>query len=306
VEAKEKDEWRYWQADLLLERGREAEAKEILHQLMQQRGFYPMVAAQRIGEEYELKIDKAPQNVDSALTQGPEMARVRELMYWNLDNTARSEWANLVKSKSKTEQAQLARYAFNNQWWDLSVQATIAGKLWDHLEERFPLAYNDLFKRYTSGKEIPQSYAMAIARQESAWNPKVKSPVGASGLMQIMPGTATHTVKMFSIPGYSSPGQLLDPETNINIGTSYLQYVYQQFGNNRIFSSAAYNAGPGRVRTWLGNSAGRIDAVAFVESIPFSETRGYVKNVLAYDAYYRYFMGDKPTLMSATEWGRRY
>lgn len=114
-----------------------------------------MVAAQRIGEEYELKIDKAPQNVDSALTQGPEMARVRELMYWNLDNTARSEWANLVKSKSKTEQAQLAQYAFNNQWWDLSVQATIAGKLWDHLEERFPLAYNDLFKRYTSGKEIP-------------------------------------------------------------------------------------------------------------------------------------------------------
>lgn len=91
------------QADLLLERGREAEAKEILHQLMQQRGFYPMVAAQRIGEEYELKIDKAPQNVDSALTQGPEMARVRELMYWNLDNTARSEWANLVKSKSKTK-----------------------------------------------------------------------------------------------------------------------------------------------------------------------------------------------------------
>ncbi len=137
MEAKEKDEWRYWQADLLLERGREAEAKEILHQLMQQRGFYPMVAAQRLGEEYELKVDKAPANVDSALTQGPEMARVRELMYWNLDNTARSEWANLVTSRTKSEQAQLARYAFNNHWWDLSVQATIAGKLWDHLEERF-------------------------------------------------------------------------------------------------------------------------------------------------------------------------
>lgn len=71
----------------------------------------------------------------------------------------------------------------------------------------------------------------------------MKSPVGASGLMQIMHSTATHTVKMFSIHGYSSHGQLLDPETNINIGTSYLQYVYQQFGNNRIFSSAAYNAG---------------------------------------------------------------
>ncbi|MBT1741392.1 murein transglycosylase [Enterobacter hormaechei subsp. xiangfangensis] len=306
MDAKEKDEWRYWQADLLLERGRDDEAKEILHSLMQQRGFYPMAATQRLGEEYTLKIDKAPANANPALTQGPEMARVRELMYWNLDNTARSEWANLVTSRTTDEKAQLARYAFDNRWWDLSVQATIAGKLWDHLEERFPLAYKDLFDRYTSGKDIPQSYAMAIARQESAWNPKVRSPVGASGLMQIMPGTATHTVKMFNIPGYSSPSQLLDPETNINIGTSYLQYVYQQFGNNRIFASAAYNAGPGRVRTWLGNSAGRIDAVAFVESIPFSETRGYVKNVLAYDAYYRYFMGQKDTLMSDAEWQRRY
>lgn len=306
MEAKEKDEWRYWQADLLLERGRDDEAKDILRSLMQQRGFYPMVAAQRLGEEYTFRIDKAPANLDPALTSGPEMARVRELMYWNMDNTARSEWANLVTSKTKDQQAQLARYAFNQNWWDLSVQATIAGKLWDQLEERFPLAYNDLFKRYISGKDIPQSYAMAIARQESAWNPKAGSPVGARGLMQIMPGTATHTVSMFSIPGYSGPSQLLDPEMNINIGTSYLQYVYQQFGNNRIFASAAYNAGPGRVRTWRGNSGGRIDAVAFVESIPFSETRGYVKNVLSYDAYYRYFMGQKDALLSDAEWKLRY
>ncbi|EKT7904123.1 murein transglycosylase [Klebsiella oxytoca] len=306
MEAKEKDEWRYWQADLLLERGRDDEAKDILRSLMQQRGFYPMVAAQRLGEEYTFRIDKAPANLDPALTSGPEMARVRELMYWNMDNTARSEWANLVTSKTKDQQAQLARYAFNQNWWDLSVQATIAGKLWDQLEERFPLAYNDLFKRYISGKDIPQSYAMAIARQESAWNPKAGSPVGARGLMQIMPGTATHTVSMFSIPGYSGPSQLLDPEMNINIGTSYLQYVYQQFGNNRIFASAAYNAGPGRVRTWRSNSGGRIDAVAFVESIPFSETRGYVKNVLSYDAYYRYFMGQKDALLSDAEWKLRY
>ncbi len=306
MEAKEKDEWRYWQADLLMERGRESEAKEILHALMQQRGFYPMIAARRLGEDYQLQIDKASGSVAPALVDGAEMARVRELMYWGLDNTARSEWANLVSSRTKAEQAQLARYAFDRQWWDLSVQATIAGKLWDQLEERFPLAWKDVFARYTSGKNIPQSYAMAIARQESAWNPKVRSPVGASGLMQIMPATATHTVKMFSIPGYTSQGQLLDPDTNINIGTRYLEYVYQQFGNNRIFASAAYNAGPGRVRTWLGNSAGRIDAVAFVESIPFSETRGYVKNVLAYDAYYRYFMGQKPEILEDAEWQRRY
>jgi soluble lytic murein transglycosylase len=74
MEAKEKDEWRYWQADLLLERGRDDEAKAILRSLMQQRGFYPMVAAQRLGEDYTFRIDKAPANLDPALTSGPEMA----------------------------------------------------------------------------------------------------------------------------------------------------------------------------------------------------------------------------------------
>lgn len=152
MEAKEKDEWRYWQADLLLERGRDEEAQAILRSLMQQRGFYPMVAAQRLGEEYTFRIDKASGTIDPALASGPEMARVRELMYWNMDNTARTEWANLVTSRTKSQQAQLARYAFDQHWWDLSVQATIAGKLWDQLEERFPLAYNDLFARYVSGK----------------------------------------------------------------------------------------------------------------------------------------------------------
>ncbi|MGU3414409.1 murein transglycosylase [Enterobacteriaceae bacterium C34A] len=306
MNAKEKDEWRYWQADLLMERGREQEAKDILHSLMQQRGFYPMVAAQQLGEDYSIRVEKPEGTVAPLLVNGPEMNRVRELMYWNQDNTARGEWANLVSSRTRNEQGQLAKYAFDQDWWDLSVQATIAGKLWDNLEERFPLAYKDLFVRYTGDKAITKSYAMAIARQESAWNPKVRSPVGATGLMQIMPGTATHTVKMFAIPGYSGPNQLLDPETNINIGTNYLQYVYQQFGNNRIYASAAYNAGPGRVRTWQGNSAGRLDAAAFVESIPFSETRGYVKNVLAYDAYYRYFMGEKPQILTDVEWKQRY
>lgn len=306
MEAKEKEEWRYWQADLLLERGRDEEAKVILHELMQRRGFYPMIAAQRLGESFPFRVDKAPANIDPALVSGAEMARIRELMYWRMDNSARNEWANLITSRPKEQQAQLAQYAFTQQWWDLSVQATIAGKLWDQLQERFPPAYSDLFSRYIRGKDISQSYAMAIARQESAWNPKICSPAGACGLMQIMPATAKHTVSMFNIAGYRGASQLLEPETNINIGTSYLQYVYQLFGDNRIYAAAAYNAGPSRVRNWQSKSAGRIDAVAFIESIPFSETRGYVKNVLSYDACYRYFMRQNTLILTESEWQQRY
>ena len=304
-DAKQKDEWQYWQADLLLERGRKEEAQEILCKLMQERGFYPMVAAQRLGEKYPLRVDEAPRP-DSSIDNGPEIARVCELMYWGMDNLARTEWSRLVASKTASQQQMLARYALNHGWWDLSVQATITGKLWNNLTERFPLAWQEQFAQSTRDKAIPPGYAMAIARQESAWNPKARSPVGAAGLMQVMPATASHTVKMYSIPGYVNSSQLLDPQTNIQIGTQYLEYVYQQFDQNRIFSSAAYNAGPGRVRTWQRISNGQLDAVAFIETIPFSETRGYVKNVLAYDAYYRYFLGKPDNILSDSEWQRRY
>ncbi len=305
AEAREKDEWRYWRASVLIDQGQKAEGEAILRELLKQRGFYPMVAAQKLNVRYPVMVEvsAAP---DSSTAKLPGIARVRELMYWNMDNLARTEWTYLVTSRNSVEQGQLARYAFNQKWADLSVQATIVAKMWDHLEERFPMAWPDEFRKATDGKGITPSYSMAIARQESAWNPKAQSPVGAAGLMQVMPRTAEHTVQMFNIPGYVNSSQLLDPQTNIVIGTSYLEYVYQMFGRNRILSTAAYNAGPSRVNTWLGNTAGQVDAVAYIESIPFSETRGYVKNVLSYDAFYRHFMHRPAKILTDAEWQRRY
>lgn len=305
LEAKQKDEWQYWQADLLFERGRDKEAKELLHQLIQQRGFYPMVAAQRLDEHYPLKIDPVPAT-DPHLTQGAEIARVRELMYWGLDNLARNEWTNLIQSYSRSEQQMLANYANQQGWWDLGVQATITAKMWDSLRQRFPLAWQSDYRRFTQGKGISSSYAMAISRQESAWNPKIMSPVGATGLMQLMPATASNTAKMFGISGYNNSRQLLDPLMNIEIGTQYLDYLYNQFSQNRILSSAAYNAGPSHVNRWLTTSNSRLNAIAFIETIPFAETRNYIKNVLAYDVYYRYFLGQQDKILQDTEWNHRY
>ncbi|ACS84375.1 murein transglycosylase [Musicola paradisiaca] len=305
AEVLQKDEWRYWRAVLLIEQGQREDGENQLRDLMKQRGFYPMAAAQRLNLNYPLTtvISARP---DRSIGQLPEIARIRELMYWRLESLARSEWAGLVASRDRPQQEALARFAFEQRWYDLSVQATIVAKLWDNLEERFPLAWNDEFRQATQGKGISQSYAMAIARQESAWNPQARSSVGAAGLMQLMPATAQHTAQMFNVTSYSDSSQLLDPQMNIQLGSSYLEYVYQSFGQNRILASAAYNAGPSRVSTWLKNSEGRIDAVAFVESIPFSETRGYVKNVLAYDVFYRNLLSRPTQLMTDSEWRRRY
>lgn len=304
-ESRDKDEWRYWRAVQMIDEGQRSEGEATLRSLMRERGFYPMVAAQKLNVPYPVMVEVATKP-RADLVSRPEIARVRELMYWNMDNQARSEWSSLVASHNRADQEALARYAFEQKWAELSVQATIVGKLWDHLEERFPIAWEAEFHRATEDKGITPSYAMAIARQESAWNPKAQSPVGAAGLMQVMPRTAEHTVQLYGIPGYSSPSQLFDPKTNITIGTSYLESVYQQFGRNRILSSAAYNAGPSRVNAWLDNTEGRVDAVAFVESIPFNETRSYVKNVLAYDAFYRYFMHRPAKVLTDAEWSRRY
>lgn len=302
-DVRDKDEWRYWRASLLIDEGKKDEGEAILRQMVKLRGFYPMAAAQKLGIDYDIQPDvaEAPSGFDNA----PTIARIRELMYWGQDNMARREWIDLVKSRSRPQQATLARYAFEQNWAVLSIQATITGKLWNHLKERFPMAWATEFKSATSGKDIQPSYAMAIARQESAFNPQARSPVGASGLMQLMPATASETAQRSGIR-YGGSSQLFDPRTNIQLGSSYLEHVYQRFSENRILASAAYNAGPGRVNTWLRDSSGRVDPVAFIESIPFSETRAYVKNVLTYDVYYRHFMKEQSDLFTKSEWSRRY
>ena len=304
-ESKEKEEWRYWYSVVLQSQGKSSEAQAILEELARNRGFYPMVAAYKLGKPYVMVIDKAP-SVDAQITKRAEVQRVRELMYWEMDNLARAEWANYVAMQPASIQSQLARYAFERQWADLAVQATITGKMWDHLEERFPLAWKDVFERYTQNKAIDRNYAMAIARQESAWNPQARSSAGATGLMQVMPKTAEHTVKQAGISGYVSSAQLTNPIKNIEIGTAYLDSVYQRFNQNRILASAAYNAGPARVDRWLSDTNGQLDAIAFVESIPFAETRGYVKNVLSFAVFYSYFAGDQQPVLTEKEWNSRY
>ncbi|WP_035346340.1 MULTISPECIES: murein transglycosylase [Dickeya] len=304
-EAQQKDEWRYWRAILLIEQGQKAEGENQLRELMTIRGFYPMAAAQKLNLNYPLTTVIAAKP-DPSLGQLAEIARIRELMFWGLESLARSEWGALVASRDRLQQEALARFALEQNWYDLSVQATIVAKLWDNLQERFPLAWEAVFRQATQGMGVSQSYAMAIARQESAWNPQARSSVGASGLMQLMPATAQHTASMFNMTNYTNSSQLLDPLMNIQLGTRYLDYVYQSFGQNRILASVAYNAGPSRVSNWLKDSSGRIDAVAFVESIPFSETRAYVKNVLAYDVFYRSLMQRPTALFTDNEWQRHY
>lgn len=128
-----------------------------------------------------------------------------------------------------------------------------------------------------------------------------RSPVGASGLMQLMPATAKETARKFSIP-LASPAQVLNPDKNIQLGAAYLSQVHGQFNGNRVLASAAYNAGPGRVRQWL-KGAKHLSFDVWVESIPFDETRQYVQNVLSYSVIYGQKLNSPQPLV---DWHERY
>lgn len=128
-----------------------------------------------------------------------------------------------------------------------------------------------------------------------------RSQVGATGLMQLMPATAKETARRFGIP-LQSPQQVLNPNVNIQLGAAYLSQIYSQFKGNRVLASAAYNAGPGRVRQWLKN-AEHLPFDVWVENIPFDETRQYVQNVLTYSVIYGQKLNAPQPLV---EWHERY
>jgi soluble lytic murein transglycosylase len=117
----------------------------------------------------------------------------------------------------------------------------------------------------------------------------------------LMPATAKETARKFSIP-LASPQQVLDPDTNIQLGAAYLSQVHSQFNGNRVLASAAYNAGPGRVRQWL-KGANHLAFDVWVESIPFDETRQYVQNVLSYSVIYGQKLNSPQPLV---DWHERF
>ena len=129
---------------------------------------------------------------------------------------------------------------------------------------------------------VPTEFAMAIARQESELNAAAASSVGARGLMQLMPATAKH---MADVIGLSyDVGHLTEPLYNARLGTEYLARMLDRYDGSYLLATASYNAGPGRVDQWLETLGDPrepgTDAVTWIETIPFTETRNYVMRVL--------------------------
>jgi len=300
--SRESTTWRYWHARALSQAGDDKGAMQLLQALAKERDYYGFLAADRLGEPYSFN-DRPLQLAQAStgpLQQMPAVIRIGELNFHRDERNAHSEWYKVLQdTQLQQTQEALALLASEKGWYRMAIDAASRAQAWDALDLRFPTPYRDTFQEFASERGVSSTELMAIARRESAFFPEARSPVGAMGLMQVMPATGRHVAKSLDRPYQSS--DLYDVEDNVMLGSAYYRQLLDRFDGNRIFALAAYNAGPHRVDRWRNKAGHQVPVDIWVESIPYRETRKYVQAVLAYNVVFQYRLGEHAHLLTDAE-----
>lgn len=194
--------------------------------------------------------------------------------------------------KARTQVLALAK-TLDQPYLAVKTAKLAAGYGIQHIETAFPT-----IAQLPGDTPIDRAYALAIARQESEFNPHAQSRAGALGLMQLMPSTARYTAKKIGVRYRKS--KLFEPDYNARLGSHYLAYLLERFNGSTVLATAAYNAGPKRVEQWVelfGKPGDRVDTLNWIELIPYAETRNYVQRVLESKAVYQQLAGRRPQAM---------
>lgn len=284
--------WKYWYARALIETGVDERGEYLFQQLANERHYYGFLAASYLQEPANLQ--NKPLEFTWAekrrVTNYPAAKRAFEFYSLGRYLEARSEWNYLITQLNNHEKLIAAKVANENQWFDRTIFTLANVGYLDDVYLRFPKAFDEEINRYATKQKIAPSWAFAITRRESSFMTDAHSPVGATGLMQLMPNTAKNLVASRK-KGKVNSRSLLNADNNIQLGTQYLKILLDKNKGNQVLATAAYNAGPYRVRRWLKNSKA-VPADIWIETIPYKETRNYVKSVLAYQEIYQHEPGE--------------
>ncbi len=277
---------RYWRARIYENMGFPETARHFFKSVSKERSYYGFLAADRLNLPYNLNHDPLDVkfNVLERVAFRPDIMRAQELYHLGMVRTARREWAEAIAKMNREELLAAGQLANAWGWEDRALLTLARADYFDDLDIRFPLSFNDTVVKEAKRRAIDPSWVYAVVRQESAMMPFVKSHVGAMGLMQVMPQTGKEIARELRLSHFDTK-QLLKPETNIHFGSYYLHQALKEFGDNPVLATAAYNAGPHRIRKWTPRQ-GEIAADIWVDTIPFDETREYVRRVMAYSVFY--------------------
>ena len=296
--SRDEERWLYWKGRALEATDKKKQADKLYLSAARERTYYGFLAADRIDVPY--RADDVPisasAEADTRMRELPARRRMKELLALGREIDARREWRHLIPGLTDDELKAVAKQFHEWGWLDRAIFTAARAEYWDDLELRFPLRHAAPVKRHAGVRNLDPSWVFGVLRQESAFMTDVRSSAGAVGLMQLLPATARIVAKTFGMP---QPGKsaLIDPDTNISLGTGYLRMMLDDLGNHQVLATAAYNAGPHRVKRWLPPRT--LDADIWAELIPFKETRKYVQHVMAYSVIYEQRMGRETTRLSS-------
>jgi soluble lytic murein transglycosylase len=273
----------YWKARALEQLGDQEWAIRVFDELSERRDYYGFLAADKVGKPGNLR--HVPLTIGeqeyAAVGRNQALQRAYELFKLERYTAARKEWNLLSKSLTDREKLVAAKLAHNWGWYDRPIFTLAEVGYMNDVNLRFPVAHKHLLLNSAKKNKLDPAHVFAIARRESSFMHDAYSSAGAAGLMQIKPSTASYMAKR-----KVKRKQLFKPDQNAKLATHYLAYLLQKSKGDPVVATAAYNAGFGKVKKWLPKQK-TMSADAWIETIPYKETRNYVKAVTAYTEVYQ-------------------
>jgi soluble lytic murein transglycosylase len=243
-------------------------------------GFYQQLAMEDLGRRVQLPAALVPpvESEREPIRQHAGLKRAQRLMVLGLRAEGVREWNFSLRGMNDRELLAAAGQACEREIWDRCINTSERTRDVADIGQRYPLPFREAVLAQAKDSGVDPAYVFGLIRQESRFIADARSHVGASGLMQLMPATARWTARRVGLADWK-PEQVNDRDINLLLGTTYLKLVLDDFGGAQAMGAAAYNAGPSRPRRWREGPP--LETAAWIESIPFNETRDYVKKVLA-------------------------
>lgn len=292
--------WIYWLARADKFEGKVDQALQQFQSIADQTNFYGQLALEELGQKI-IAVSSSPTFSAEEMAQMADNKGFRRALRFfemNLRFEGIREWNWELRKMTDRQLLTVAEFARQNNVLDRMVNTSDRTKVEVDFNQRFPSPHRDIMAANTQTLGLDMAWVYGLIRQESRFIRNARSNVGASGLMQVMPATARYVAKKIGLNGFTT-AQISDINTNILLGTNYLSMVLSDLDGSQALASAAYNAGPGRPRAWRSTLPGVVEGAVFAESIPFNETRGYVKNVLSNATYYAALFDGKPQSLKA-------
>ncbi len=282
LEPQERDSelWTYWRGRALENSGAAGDALTVFTRLSGERSYHGFLAADRLHRPYQMdeaRIDLDGQQVQQ-IEKLPGIRRAHELYLVGKRLDARREWFRATRNLSETELKSAALLAHSWGWHDRAIITATEARYWSDLTLRFPLPHRETVLANARQYNLDPALIYGVIRQESGFMEDAHSPVGALGLMQLMPATGRQTARALNIR-YHGNRSMLQSDSNIRLGSAYLSKLLERYNGSPVLAAAAYNAGPHRVSRWLPGDS-NMAADLWMEQIPYHETRDYVRRVL--------------------------